>query len=183
MTHMANYRADMATRFTAHVACRKLAALATMAALVSCLSASAFSGTLQEGIAARDRADYASALDVFRQLAAAGNADGQFQLSLLYAAGKGVPGDSKQALYWLKEAAVHGHGPAQSNLGVAFNRGRGVPQNAIKAYAWLQIAAASGDRLAITNRDLVARKLTAVQLAQARALAQDCLQNHFKACL
>lgn len=146
-------------------------------------SAIGWSGQFEDGLAARDRGDFSTAFRTFKQLATTGDANSQFQLSLLYSAGKGVNADGKQALHWLQQAATRGNVQAQSNLGVAFNMGRGVSQDPIKAYAWLSIAASGGDSVASTNRDVVARKLSPVQLEQAKALASNCLQENFKPCL
>ncbi len=147
------------------------------------ISLPAWPGALENAMAARDRGDFTSAFNTFKQLAAHGEANAQFQLSLLYAAGKGVRSDAPQALFWLKQAATHGHLQAQSNLGVAFNRGRGIPQDEIKAYAWFTMAAKEGDMVAATNRDVAARELTPAQLEQAKALAVICQQGNFKPCL
>src|ERR1035437_9983823 len=92
----------------------------------------AWSGALEDAMAARDRGDFTAAFNTFKQLATHGEANAQFQLSLLYAAGKGVRSDAPQALFWLKQAATHGNLQAQSNLGVAFNRGHGMQQDEIK---------------------------------------------------
>ena len=143
----------------------------------------AWPGQFEDGLSARDRGDYSTAFTKFKQLASSGDANSQFQLSLLYSGGKGVKVDGVQSLYWLRQAATHGNAQAQSNLGVAYNMGRGVPQDPIKAYAWLSIAAAAGDSMAATNRDVVARKLSPLQLEQAKGLANDCQQGNFKPCL
>lgn len=153
----------------------------TVSALVA--SASGWPGPFEDGLAARDTGDFASAVHTFKQLAHSGDANSQFQLSLLYAAGKGLKADSKQALYWLRQAATRGSTQAQSNLGNAFHTGRAVPQDVIRAYAWLSMASAGGDSVASTNRDVVARKMSPLQLDQGKALAQICLQGNFKPCL
>jgi hypothetical protein len=140
-------------------------------------------GQYEDAMLARDRGDFSAAFRSFKQLASSGDANSQFQLSMLYTSGKGATADNKQALYWLKQAATHGQVMAQSNLGVAFNMGRVIPQDIPKAYAWLSIAAISGDSVATTNRDVVARKLTANQLERAKALAQTCLSGNFTPCL
>jgi hypothetical protein len=154
-----------------------------LAILVLLTSTYAWPGQFEDGLSARDRGDYSAAFNTFKQLASSGDASSQFQLSLLYSAGKGVRVDNKQALYWLQQAATRGNAQAQSNLGVAFNMGRGVPQDSIKAYAWLSIAAAVGDSMTATNRDVAARKLSPQQLEQAKGLAKDCQQGNFKPCL
>jgi|GEM_PF-1692298 len=147
------------------------------------VSASVWPGPFEDGLAARDRGDFAAAVHTFKSLAQSGDANSQFQLSLLYAAGKGVKADNKQALYWLRQAATRGNTQAQSNLGNAFSMGREVAQDTIKAYAWLSMASAGGDSVASTNRDVVARKMSPLQLEQGKALAQVCLQGNFKPCL
>ncbi len=142
-----------------------------------------FSGPFQDGIASLDKGDYASAYSAFKPLAVSGDARSQFQLSLLYASGRGVSANPAEALRWLQQAAVRGHAQAQSNLGNAFHAGRVVPLDLLKAYAWLSMAANTGDRVAITNRDVVARKLTPQQVEAADALARKCLSENFKHCL
>jgi len=155
--------------------------LLTISALVA--SASVWPGPFEDGLVARDRGDFASAVHTFKQLAQSGDANSQFQLSLLYAAGTGVKADHKQSLYWLRQAATRGNTQAQSNLGNAFHMGRAVAQDSIKAYAWLSMASAGGDSIASTNRDVVARKMSSQQLEQGKALAHECLQGNFKPCL
>lgn len=146
-------------------------------------SASVWSGPFEDGLAARDKGDFASAVHIFKPLAQSGDANSQFQLSLLYAAGKGAQADNKQALYWLRQSATRGNTQAQSNLGNAFHMGREVAQDTIKAYAWLSMASAGGDSAASTNLNVVARKMSPLQLNQGKALAQVCLQGNFKPCL
>jgi TPR repeat protein len=142
-----------------------------------------WSATLEEAMSAKDRGDFAVAFSQFKQLATAGDAAAQFQLSLLYGSGRGTKLDAKEALHWLRVSATHGNPQAQSNLGVAFSRGKGVAQDPIRAYAWLAAAAASGDSVAITNRDVVAAKLTEQQVIQAKALLFECQRTGFALCL
>jgi TPR repeat protein len=142
-----------------------------------------WAATLQDAMSAKDRGDFAGAFSQFKQLAASGDAAAQFQLSLLYNAGRGTKLDAKEALYWLRVSATHGNPEAQSNLGVAFSKGRGVVHDPIRAYAWFAAAAASGDSVAITNRDVLAGRLTEQQLLQARALLIQCQHSGFTPCL
>lgn len=130
--------------------------------------------TFDDAVAAKQRGDFSGALSQFRQLASAGDAAAQFELSLLYLNGKGGTPNSRESMYWLKQAAMRGYLPAQSNLGVAFNRGRYLPQDGVKAYIWSSMAADSGDSVAMTNRDVAARKLTPPQRELAKALALEC---------
>ncbi len=59
-----------------------------------------------EGVAAYDRGDYATALKEYRPLAEQGHAAAQYNLGLMYANGKGVPQDFIQAHMWLNLAAA-----------------------------------------------------------------------------
>ena len=52
-------------------------------------------------------------------------------------------------------------------------RGRGVPQDCVQAYKWLSLAADQDNVDAVTDRDLVAAKMTPAQIAQAQKLARD----------
>jgi TPR repeat protein len=140
-------------------------------------------GTFEDGMAARDGGDYAAAFNAFKPLAASGDANSQFQLSLLYSAGRGVGASPWEAHRWLVQAAIRGQVQAQSNLGSAFQAGRSFPQDLLKAYAWFSVAASTGDRVATTNRDVVARKLTPQQLVQANEMAKRCPLEAFKSCL
>ena len=54
----------------------------------------------------------------------------------MYAFGKGVPEDDKQAVKWFRLAAEQGVANAQYNLGVMYERGDGVPEDKVLAYMW-----------------------------------------------
>ena len=56
--------------------------------------------------------------------------------------------------------------------GNMYLNGQGVPQDFVAAHAWFNVAAANGDSRAAKNRDIVASKMTAEQLAEAQKLAR-----------
>ena len=95
----------------------------------------------------------------------------QNSLGCMYRDGRGVPQDNKQAAHWFKKAAKQGRVDAQFNLGVLYAHGKGVTQNYKFCYIWNSLAAAQGDEGAIHNRDLAAKKLSPLQLAEAQELA------------
>ncbi len=107
----------------------KLAGLALIAALCAGftlgLTAPAWAG-FDEGVAAFNRGDYATALREFRPLAEQGNARAQYNLGVMYENGRGVPQDYAKALQWYRKAAEQGVALAQNNLGVMYRKGRGV---------------------------------------------------------
>ena len=142
----------------------------------------AVAGPYDDALSAKDSGDFVKARSLLRPLALQGDANSQFQLSLLYSNGQGGPADAKEAVKWLRMAAKRGHGPAQSNLGAAYSRGRGVPQNYVRAVAWFTLAVASGSKEAQTNRDVALRRMTPLEINQANDMANACLQSHLQGC-
>jgi TPR repeat protein len=62
----------------------------------------------------------------------------------MYANGKGVPQDNKEAAKWYRLAAEQGHADAQYNLGLMYANGKGVPEDANEAVKWFRLAAEQG---------------------------------------
>lgn len=72
--------------------------LAVVLASLLALSSVAWGGPFEEGIAAYDRKDFATALVWFRKVADQGYAIAQLSLGEMYDYGQGVPEDDRQAL-------------------------------------------------------------------------------------
>ena len=102
------------------------------------------------GIAAA-RQDYATALRLWRPLAASGNSDAQVSLGMMYLKGQGVAKDDQQAVFWFRKAAEQGNASAQHNLGVAYDFGHAVPKNDQLALTWYRKAAEQGVSIAQFN--------------------------------
>ena len=100
----------------------------------------ATAGPLEDGQAAYQKGDYATALKIYRPLAEQGNASAQTALGVIYEHGQGVPQDFRQALLWYIEAAYQGDPDAQSNLGAMYANGWGVPQDYAQAVVWYRQA-------------------------------------------
>ncbi|MCI5146166.1 MAG: hypothetical protein D3923_11710 [Candidatus Electrothrix sp. AR3] len=66
------------------------------------------------------------------QKAAAGNADAQNRLGIIYY----VHGEFERANRWYVMAANQGHAGAQYNLGVVYDKGQGVKKNTVEAKKW-----------------------------------------------
>ena len=94
-----------------------------------------------EGVAAYNRGDYATALKEFRPLAEQGHAIAQFNLGYMYLKGQGVTQDYAEAVKWFRLAAEQGDADAQFNLGVMYNNGYGVTQDYAEAVKWFRLAA------------------------------------------
>jgi hypothetical protein len=72
------------------------------------------------------------------------------------------------------------------NLGVMYTNGKGVRQDFVRAHMWFTLAAAalngdSGDT-ATKNRDRIASKMTAEQIATAQEMARHCQESKLKNC-
>jgi hypothetical protein len=85
--------------------------------------------------------NYTLALAWFREAAQQGVAGAQFNLGVMYAAGRGVARDEAEATLWYHEAAEQGNVAAQNNLGAMYQTGQGVPQDDAQALAWYRKAA------------------------------------------
>ena len=156
---------------------------ALIASLLAALSMSmAIAGPFEDGLVAYDRKDYATALKLWRPLAAQGNADAQFNLGSMYGGGRGVTQDYIEAVRWYKLAAAQGHVAAMYYLGMMYGRGLGVPQDYLRAHLWSNLAAAKGHEKAAKNRDIAAGKMTPQQIAEAQKMARECLAGGYKKC-
>jgi hypothetical protein len=74
---------------------------------------------------------------------------------------------------WYRLAAAQGDAAAQSNLGVMYAKGEGIPQDDVLAHMWFNLAAAQGNTLAIKNRDVLAKRMTPAQVAEAQKRARE----------
>ena len=69
--------------------------------------------------------------------------------------------------------AEQGNANAQYNLGTFYDNGLGVPQDKVRAYMWFSLSAAQGREGAAALRDLIARRMTPAQIAEAQKLARE----------
>ena len=84
---------------------------------------SAMAGAYEDGVAAYQQQDYATALRLFQPLADQGDVAAEFNLGSMYAYGEGVPRNFAQAGKWFRQAADQGHAAAQFNLGAMYAEG------------------------------------------------------------
>ncbi len=122
-----------------------------------------------EGMAAYNRDDYATALREFRLLAKQGRADAQFRLGFMYDKGKGVPEDYVQAYFWYDIAARQGNAGARYSLGIMYFVGRGVSQDSTEAAKWWRKAAEQGYAKAQYNLGVMHAKGEGVPLDYVQA--------------
>ncbi len=85
----------------------------------------------------------------------------------MHSKGQGVPQDYKKAVKWYLLSAEQGDAQAQYNLGVMYGDGKGALQNFIQVHRWYNTAGANGEDLGRKNRDIVEKKMTPSQIAEA----------------
>jgi cell division septation protein DedD len=115
------------------------------AALVALWSAPLPAQSVKAGIEAWQKADYASAVAIWRPLADQGDADAQFNLGQAYRLGRGVNISLSVAQTWFQRAATNGHVDAQTTLGLLLFQ-NGDQAGGLK---WLKQAAEQGEPRAL----------------------------------
>ena len=153
-----------------------------LAAIMLMTTFTVWAGDFEDGMAAYDRKDYATAVAKFTSAADQGDAFAQTFLGIMYDTGQGVAQDYVQAVRWYTLAAEQGLADAQFNLALMHELGQGVAQNYIQAHVWFNLAAAQGDKEAVDKRNRVAKQMTPQQIAQAQKLATECLARNYKGC-
>ena len=110
------------------------------------LTGPAGAGAFEDGQAAYQKGDYASALGFWRPLADDGDANAQFGMAVSHDLGRGVAQDHAAAVLWYRKAADLGHANAQHNLASLYDEGLGVEPDYATAAAlvWFRRAAAQG---------------------------------------
>jgi TPR repeat protein len=151
----------------------KLVFSSVLVAVFFALPYSAIAGPFQDGQAAYQRHDYATALRDLRKSAEQGSAPAELRLGSIYSQGLGVPQDYVNAVKWYLEAADQGNGAAQLKLGTMAARGRRMPKDNICALMWYNLAAARGVEYASGKRDALERTILPFEIAQAQSLSQD----------
>ncbi len=121
--------------------------------------------------------DAAKAIELYRKAAEQGHAGAQYALGFDYESGRGVPQDHVQAAKWFRLAAEQGQPLAQYDLGQRYELGVGVPVDKPEALKWLMLAAAQGQTDAAARRDVLRKKLTRQEVAQAKRLVEEFTRN------
>jgi hypothetical protein len=142
--------------------------------------------SLEEGIAAHNNQDFATAMRLLRPLADRGVAAAQNRIGIMYDAGQSIPLNYIEAAKWYRLAAEQGYPEAQFNIGVLYDAGRGVSQDYELAYMWVNLAASSltgnGAIGAANRRDAIASKMAPAQIGEAQAMSRRCKAQSFKGC-
>ena len=153
-----------------------------IAAILMLCSSVARADDLKDTEDAYKKGNYAQVIELLLPLVAQGDAEAQFRLGWIYAEGKGVTQDYKEAVKWYRLAAKQGEVVAQYNLGVMYDEGKGVKQDYVRAYMWFNLAASKGYKNGSKNREKVTKKMTPAQIADAQKMARDCEKKKYKNC-
>jgi TPR repeat protein len=116
---------------------------------------------------------YPDAVFWYRHAAWQGDASAQLELGVMCYKGQGTLQNYAEALTWFRKAADQGNAHAQFNLGAMYANGQGVPQDYVSAHMWFNLSAAQGEKNADKQRDLVAKRMTEAQIAEAQKLARE----------
>jgi cell division septation protein DedD len=107
------------------------------AILVALVSVPLSAQSVEKGIDAWQRGDFADAVSIWRPLAEAGDADAQFNLGQAYRLGRGIPTNVAESRKWFEAAAAQGHVDAETTLGLLLYQ-NGDQADGLK---WLKLAA------------------------------------------
>ena len=84
-----------------------------------------------------------------------------------------MPQDYKEAVKWFRLSAEQGNASAQNMLGLMYSKGQGVLQDYVLAYMWYNIAGSNGYKDAVTNRNIIEKRMTKQQIVEAQRLARN----------
>ena len=108
--------------------------------LVASAAAPAIATPLQDAGNAYARGDFATALQLWKPLAEQGDVVAQKNLARLHEAGRGVPANAVEAVWWYRKAADQGNAFARFKLGVMYyTGGAGVVQDYEQSLKWFKL--------------------------------------------
>lgn len=90
--------------------------------------------------------------------------------------------DYKKARQLLTPLAQKGNREAQRIMGLMYMYELGVPRDYLKAHMWWSLAASQRDAKAADFRDIVAKQLSAEQIAESKKMIAECTKRKFKGC-
>ncbi len=85
--------------------------------------------------------------------------------------GDGVPKSLSESAQWFTKSAQQGQMAAQFELAQMYVNGEGVAKDRVLAYAWFNVAIINGHYPASKPRDLLAKTMSADDIAEAEQLS------------
>ncbi|MGB0721132.1 MAG: SPOR domain-containing protein [Gammaproteobacteria bacterium] len=141
------------------------------------VSPGVFAADLDSAMSAYRGGRFSDAYGAFRELAAAGNAEAQFRLGLMYHQGRGAPRNYAEALAWYRQSAAQGNAMAQNNLGVMYRDGQGIRSNRVLAYMWFSLAAAQFEDRAQRAVRSLQEEMSREEELQAQQLTTEYMEK------
>jgi hypothetical protein len=122
--------------------------------------------------------DFAEAARWYRAAAEQGDTKSQARFAKMLYYGDGVKRNYLEAAKWYRRLAGQGDSEAPFRLGVMYYNGEGVKRDYIRSHKWFDVAASrvkSGKARSepAKNRDIVARRMTAIQIEEAQRLSRE----------
>lgn len=124
--------------------------------------------------------DYQSAMQWWTKAAERGHTRAQNGLGVLYRDGDLGKPDTKRAAEWFRRSAENGYAFAMFSLALLYRDGDGVEQDDIEAHKWFNLASALNfDPRSTFQRDLIARRMSSEEIAEAEKRAQEWINAFF----
>lgn len=121
-----------------------------------------------------DRANYETALKVWRGKADEGDAEAQNYVGEIYAKGLGIEPDYAKAAGWFEKSAAQGNKRAKINLGYLYEQGQGVTQDLPKALnLYREATGAKGEDLVFASTVTVSAEAQAKIAELTRTVEQQ----------
>ena len=111
------------------------------------------------------------AVEWFSRAASSGHTGAMIQLGRMYRSGIGALQNYSLAVEWIRKSADAGDAEGMLELGRLYRDGIGMSADPLKAYVWFNRAAARLNMDAARERESVARRLSAEQLAEAQFIS------------
>ena len=101
-------------------------------------------------------------------------------LGVLYRDGDVGEPDKARAAHWFGLSAENGYAFAMYSLAMLYRDGEGVERDDIEAHKWFNLAATLNfDPKSVFQRDLIARRMKAEDVAEAQRRAQEWINTFF----
>lgn len=140
-----------------------------LAAIMLMTTFTVWAGAYEDGQAAYEREEFATAVAKFKTAAEQGNARAQSMLGVMYRLGKGVESDYAKSERWYKMAVEQGDVGAQNNLASLYSDEEYGMQNYTEAARLFKLSAAQGNAYA------------QFKLGEMYSLGQGLAQNYMRA--
>lgn len=125
---------------------KRISLVIAVAAVAGLGAGATTAADFQKELIAYAKGELDVALKEWEPLAAAGDAQAQSHLGVMYVIGRGVERDHQKAAKLFRQSTDQNHAPGQYNLGLVFSKGQGVARNLAESIRLFRLAAAQNHR-------------------------------------